>query len=154
MQKFLITLLLMISLTSCTQDEVGAFRTFSRHFSDTASFALATVGGRQILLVSQETFGNDTDSSKEAIDASIFALDQKGKVVCLGSVRSQGTLYPVSILDDRIMVAGHHFMKIYGIRGDLPELFLDICADEDGPELDSLFEVFESGAPVLFKKNL
>lgn len=131
-----------------------AFRSFAEHFSETASFAVADIGGRQVLLVSQETFGSDEDTAKEAIEATLFAHDGKGGILCLGSVRSQGTLYPVSLLDGRIMVAGHQFVRIYGIRGDVPELVLDSGAEGDGPELDTWFRTFEKGTPVKFSSRL
>lgn len=132
-----------------------SFQAFAEHFSETSSFAFAKVGGRQVLLVSQETFGNDETADKEAIEASIFALDGKGKVISLGSVRSQGTLYPVSLLDGRLMVAGHQFVNIYSIRGDdVPELFLESYGEGDGHDLGEWFGTFRKGTPVKFWKDL
>lgn len=159
MNKLIITLVLMISiLVSCTQkntEEADAFVAFAEHFSETESFALADVSGHEVLLVSQETFGNNMNSDKEAIEATIFALDKKGKIVSLGSIRSQGTLYPVSILDGKIMVAGHQFVRIYSIReNEAPELVLDNYSNGEGPEVEELFRTFEKGTPVKFSKTL
>lgn len=136
-------------------DEIGSFAVFAEHFSEVTSFALADVSGHQVLLTSQETFGNNVNSDKEAIAASIFALDGKGKIVSLGSIRSQGTLYPVSILDGKIMVAGHQFVRIYSIRdGEVPELVLDCYGEGDGPKLNAWFRTFERGTPVKFSTTL
>lgn len=160
----------LVTLTSCHQSNPRptqrdakmsqkstseeAFEAFADHFSETASFAYAEVSGQKVLLVSQETFGNNENSDKEAIEASIFALDGKGKIVALGSIRSQGTLYPVSILDGKLMVAGHQFVRIYSIRGDVPELVLDRYQEGDGPEMTAMFDTFEQGNSIKFNKKL
>lgn len=160
----------LVTLTSCHQSNPRptqrdakpsqkstseeAFEAFADHFSETASFAYAEVSGQKVLLVSQETFGNNENSDKEAIEASIFALDGKGKIVALGSIRSQGTLYPVSILDGKLMVAGHQFVRIYSIRGDIPELVLDSSEERDTPELMEMFKTFEKGTSIKFNNKL
>lgn len=133
-----------------TGTESDAFLAFAKHFSESSSFAFANVGGRQVLLVSQETFGNDMNEAREAIEASVFALDGEGKILSLGSIRSQGTLYPVSLLDGKLMVAGHQFVKIYSIRGEMPELVLDSYGEGDGTELDEWFRTFEKGTAIKF----
>ncbi len=130
------------------------FEAFAEHFSETASFAYAEVSGRKVLLVSQETFGNNVNEYKEGIEASIFALDDKDKIVALGSIRSQGTLYPVSLLEGKLMVAGHQFVKIYSIRGDVPELVLDSYQEGESQELTEMFKTFEKGTSIKFKKSL
>ena len=112
------------------------------------------MSGRNVLLVSQETFGNNVNEYKEGIEASIFALDEKDKIVALGSIRSQGTLYPVSLLDGKLMVAGHQFVKIYSIRGDVPELVLDSYQEGESQELTAMFKTFEKGTSIKFKKSL
>ena len=130
------------------------FESFAARFRATASFAYAEVSGRKVLLVSQETFGNNANADKEGIEASIFALDEKDKIVALGSIRSQGTLYPVSILDGKLMVAGHQFVRIYSIRGDVPELVLDSFQEGDSQELTEMFKTFEKGTSIKFNKSL
>ncbi len=136
------------------QQEQDALHSFVNNFSDTAAFAYAQVGNQQVLLVSQETFGNNENSNLEAIATSIFALDAKGKIVCLGSIRSQGTLYPVSLsADNKLMVAGHRFVNIYSIRGEVPDLYLDTHAEGDAEEIADMFKTFEKGTPILFSKN-
>lgn len=130
------------------------FEAFAEHFSDTASFAYAEISGRKVLLVSQETFGNNINADKEAVEATIFALDAKDKIISLGSVRSQGTLYPVSLLDGKIMVAGHQFVRIYSIRGDVPELVLDSYKEGESQELTEMFKTFEKGTSVKFSKKI
>ena len=137
-----------------TPEEYNPFEAFAEYFSETASFAYAEVSGRKILLVSQETFGNNVNTDKEGIEASIFALDDKDKIVALGSIRSQGTLYPVSLLDGKLMVAGHQFVKIYSIRGDVPELVLDSYQEGECQELTEMFKIFEKGTSIKFKKSL
>ncbi|MCQ2295604.1 MAG: hypothetical protein MJZ67_08110 [Bacteroidales bacterium] len=77
----------------------SAFASFAQHFSQSTAFATATVGGQEVLLVSQEVFGEENCLDLLAIEASVFALDSVGGVLSLGSVRSQGTNYPVSLLD-------------------------------------------------------
>lgn len=175
MKWFSIFLVMMafLSMTSCNQSvskvdsdsaqegkealmpvEFDPFEAFAEHFSETASFAYAEVSGRKVLLVSQETFGNDENEDREAIEASIFALDSKDKIVALGSIRSQGTLYPVSQLDGKLMVAGHQFVRIYSIRGDVPELVLDSYWEGEDPEQTEMFETFEKGTSIKFNKSL
>lgn len=163
----------MLSMTSCnnngsktnsdynqegigvtTPEEYDPFEAFAEHFSETASFAYAEVSGRKVLLVSQETFGNNVNEDKEGIEASIFVLDDKDKIVALGSIRSQGTLYPVSLLDGKLMVAGHQFVKIYSIRGDVPELLLDSYQEGESQEMTEMFKTFEKGTPIKFKNSL
>lgn len=154
MKKIFFSLLMALSVVGCSQpDEKETFKEFAENFSETARFAFAEVGGYNVMLVSHETFGNNVDSNLEAIAADIFALDSKGKIVALGSIRSQGTLYPVSILNGKLMVAGHHFVRTYSIRGEVPELVLDSYGDEDTPELDAMFRTFEKGKPILFDKQ-
>lgn len=141
--------------TATERKAADAFEAFAEHFSQSASFAYAEVGGRKVLLVSQETFGNNENADREGIEASIFALDGEGRIVALGSIRSQGTLYPVSMLDGRIMVAGHRFVRIYSIRGEeVPELVLDNCQEGEGEELTEMFKTFEKGTSVKFSKSL
>lgn len=167
-----IVMMAMLSMTSCnnngskansdynqegivvtTPEEYDPFEAFAEHFSETASFAYAEVSGRKVLLVSQETFGNNVNEYKEGIEASIFALDDKDKIVALGSIRSQGTLYPVSLLEGKLMVAGHQFVKIYSIRGDVPELVLDSYQEGESQEMTEMFKTFEKGTPIKFKNS-
>lgn len=137
-----------------TPEEYDPFEAFAEHFSETASFAYAEVSDRKVLLVSQETFGNNVNEDKEGIEASIFVLDDKDKIVALGSIRSQGALYPVSLLEGKLMVTGHQFVKIYSIRGDkVPELFLDSYQDGESQELTEMFKTFEKGTSIKFKKS-
>lgn len=135
-----------------SQSTADAFASFAQHFSSSSAFATATVGGREVLLVSQETFGEVDNLELEAIEATVFALDSVGGIVSLGSVRSQGTNYPVSLMDGKLLVAGHQFVYVYDIRGEMPELVLDKCFQGDGPEMDSAFDTFELATPIIFKR--
>ncbi len=104
MKKIVLTIQVLISLitlASCTQSESKrfndsidnnvsieksgeeAFRSFAEYFSESASYAYATVSDRKVLLVSHETFGNNVNSDLEAVAASVFALDSNGKIVSL-----------------------------------------------------------------------
>lgn len=162
MNKLIITLFgVMLTVASCSQgnntatEPTGreAFVAFAEHFSENEMFAYANVGDREVLLVSQEVFGNNVNEDKEAIEATIFAQDEKGKIVSLGSIRSQGTAYPVSVLDGKLMVAGHRFVRIYSIRGDVPELVLDSYGEGEGPEMPAMFETFGKGNSIKFNKK-
>lgn len=141
-----------VNINTVVTDSMTAFDSFYEQFSKLSAFAITEVSGRKVLLVSQETFGKDEIVDLEATEASIFALDEDGKIVALGSIRSQGTLYPVSSLDGKLMVAGHHFVKVYSIRGDLPELVIDNYAEGEDSELNELFMTFEKGTPVKFER--
>ena len=141
------------SISVVETDSIAAFESFCEHFSKTSAFAYTEMSGRKVLLVSQETFGNDEITDLEAIEASIFALDEQCKIVALGSIRSQGTLYPVSLLDGKLMVAGHQFVKVYSIRGDLPELVLDSYEEGESPKLTEMFKTFEQGIPIKFERR-
>lgn len=129
-----------------------AFVAFAQHFSKSTAFATATVGGREVLLVSQETFGEDESRGLEAIEVSVFALDSVGKILSLGSVCSQGTSYPVSLMDEKLLVAGHQFVYVYDIRGELPELVLAKCFHGEGPEMDAAFDTFFMAKPIIFNR--
>lgn len=166
MKKLMIiqVMLAFLALTSCNsnqqkaedataEDTTTAFESFCEHFSKSSAFAYTEMSGRKVLLVSQEVFGNNINTDLEAIEASIFALDEEGKIVALGSIRSQGTLYPVSVLDGKLMVAGHQFVKVYSMRGDVPELVLDNYQEGDGPELTEMFRTFEKGTPIKFERK-
>lgn len=157
--QLLLAFLFMTSCNNCQQDinvtaeSQNAFESFCEHFSKSAAFAYTKMSGRTVLLVSQETFGQDENTNLEAIEASIFALDEDGKIVALGSIRSQGTLYPVSLLDGKLMVAGHQFVNVYSIRGEMPELVLDHYAEGEDAELTEMFKTFEKGTPIKFNRR-
>lgn len=171
--RIFVVMMALLSMTSCNNnsskadsnsvqenieatvpEEFNPFEAFAEHFSETASFAYAEVGGHKAMLVSQETFGNDENEDKEAIEATIFVLDSNNKIISLGSIRSQGTLYPVSLLDGKLMVAGHQFVRIYSVKGDVPELVLDSYWEGEDPEQTDMFKTFEKGTSIKFKKSL
>lgn len=167
MNKLILVLVLTVAmLTSCTQKratteephdttttESEAFNAFAEHFSETASFAFADISGRKVMLVSQETFGDNDTANLQAVEATIFVADSLG-IICLGSVRSQGSLYPVSMIDGKVIVGGHQFIRIYGIRGDVPELVLDRFAEGEGEELTAMNQLFfEQSTPIKFFKQ-
>ena len=161
MKKLVIlqTMLALLAMAACTDSRqaaggTAAFEAFCQHFSKSSAFAYAEMGGRKVLLVSQETFGENPNTDLEAIEASLFALDDEGGIVALGSIRSQGTLYPVSLLDGKLMVAGHQFVKIYSIRGDIPELVLDSYGEGECTQLTEMFHTFEQGTPIKFERKL
>lgn len=154
--RIFMVMMALLPLASCTQNSSKTsdpFEAFAEHFSKSSAFAYTEMSGRKVLLVSQEVFGNNINTDLEAIEASIFALDEEGKIVALGSIRSQGTLYPVSVLDGKLMVAGHQFVKVYSMRGDVPELVLDNYQEGEGPELTEMFRTFEKGTPIKFERK-
>lgn len=154
--RIFMVMMALLPLASCTQNSSKTsdpFESFAEHFSKSSAFAYTEMSGRKVLLVSQEVFGNNINTDLEAIEASIFALDEEGKIVALGSIRSQGTLYPVSVLDGKLMVAGHQFVKVYSMRGDVPELVLDNYQEGEGPELTEMFRTFEKGTPIKFERK-
>ena len=154
MKKMMLSLTLLLVGTVCSAQE-RAFTSFAEHFGQSAALAYVHMGDRPVLLVSHEVFGNDEDEGLEAIAASLFALDADGKMVSLGSVRSQGTLYPVSLSGDKLMVAGHRFVSVYQIRGEEPELtlFSHEEGDSEDPKLKQMFQDFENATPVRFKRK-
>ena len=151
MKKLILSLAIALACTACSTKD-NAFKSFADHFGQSAAFAYANLDNREVLLVSHEVFGNEEDSLK-AIAASIFALDTDGKIVSLGSIRSQGTLYPVSISDNKLMVAGHQFVNTYEIRGEEPELVLSSHEEGDceNPQLKAMFQTFENAKPLIFR---
>ena len=144
-----------MTLAACNTSG-DAFESFAEHFGKTSSFARAELDGRQVLLVSHEVFGTDEGEGLEAVATSIYALDSEGSIVSLGSIRSQGTLYPVSTYDGKLMVAGHQFVTMYDIRGEEPDLYIfrHEEGDCDSPELKEMFGIFEQGQPLSFKSSL
>ncbi|MCF0208728.1 MAG: hypothetical protein HUK07_04695 [Bacteroidaceae bacterium] len=154
MKKLIISLTMVLISTMCFAQN-DAFKSFTEHFGKTAAFAYANISNHEVLLVSHEVFGNDEENGLKAVAASIFALDKDGKIVSLGSVRSQGTLYPVSVLDNKLMVAGHNFVNIYEIRGEEPELVLS-CHEEgdcESPKLKAMFKTFEEGKAIVMVRK-
>ena len=154
MKKLILTLAIMLSFSVCNAQN-AAFESFVRHFGKSAAFAYVSFGKHEVLLVSHEVFGEDESDELSAVATSIFALDSDGKIVSLGSISSKGTLYPISISDGKLMVAGHHFVSVYGIRGEeKPELEI-VCheqcePDNHSPELSNMFRIFENAKPVRF----
>ena len=93
MNKFILFLsVALAALVSGCGSQNNAYESFAEHFGETAAFAYAHVGNSDVLLVSHEVFGDDESEGLQAIATSIFALDPEGKIVSLGSIRSQGTL--------------------------------------------------------------
>lgn len=141
------------SVETAENDSLAAFESFCEHFGKSSAFAYTEMGGRTVLLVSQEIFGNNENTDLQAIDANIFVLDDECKIVVLGSIRSQSTLYPVSSLNGKLMVGGHQFVYVYDIRGDIPELVLDSFVEGDSPKLMKMFRTFETGTPIKFARQ-
>lgn len=135
-----------------TKNSEKAFKEFAEHFSDSTFYARTEMNGKKVLLVSREVFSSDEYSGIEGVEATVFALDKKGKILCLGSVRSQGSNYPVSMLDGKLMVAGHQFVNVYAVRGD--ELVLDTCQEGYGEEMEQMYEMFFKGTSVKFQKTI
>ena len=154
MRKFIFSIILTLSTLSAfaqNAQQKEAFQTFLNLFSDSTAVAYVDVGNQPLMLVSHETFGAESSDQLQAIAATICTLDAKGKIVCLGSIRSQGTLYPVSILDGKLMTAGHEFVNVYEVKGNPADLYLD--RTDGGKKLTDMFKKFEHSTPILFKKK-
>lgn len=60
----------------------------------------------------------------------------------------------MSILEGKLMVAGHQFVKIYSIRDEeVPELVFDSYQEGGSQELTEMFKTFEKGTSIKFKKS-
>lgn len=114
-----------LSIQSCknnnakTEDH-DALAKFMLSFSDSTAFAIVDMGNTPVLLVSNETYMNGDEKNPElnAIAAQVFMLDESNKVICLGEIRSQGTLYPLSTDGKVLMSAGHRFVNCFVVEED------------------------------------
>ena len=155
MKNLILSIAIMLCFTACNAKN-SAFEQFAENFGKSAAFAYANICNHPVLLVSQDVFGQNEDTDLEAIATSVFALDNDGKIVSLGSVRSQGTAYPVSVIDNKLIVAGHHFVSIYDIRdNEEPELIISSHEEGnyDNPDLKAMFDTFEKAEPIKFNKS-
>ncbi|MCF0218666.1 MAG: hypothetical protein HUK14_02690 [Muribaculaceae bacterium] len=156
MKKLILTLAMVLACAVGFAQN-PAFKKFAENFGKETTFAYAYIGNRPVLLVTHEVFGDFAHDDLQAIAAAVFTLDADGKIVSLGSVRSQGTAYPVSVWQNKLIVAGHHFVSIYDIRvDDDPDLILFAHeeGDYDNPRLKDLFRTFAQATPLKFRHSL
>lgn len=127
-------LFLLINLTTTvkgqTAQDFGPFSDFVSLFSDSTAFAVLHINKQPVLLVSHETFF-DVDSLNQptrmlAVSAQIYGLDNQKKIVCYGELRSQGTAYPLSMMRDNFLEAGHHFVRKFALSGQPISLYLTV----------------------------
>ncbi len=69
-------------------------------------YANEKLDGTDVLLVSPDTF--NVENNPGAISADVYIYDKNGVPRYLGYVSSDGTAYPVSILDQKLYTGGHH----------------------------------------------
>ena len=156
MKRFILFLALLTSAMTMqaqsTNEKKAMFEEFRTYFNDQTAVAYAQVGNQQVMLVSTEVYGNNENDDLNAISATIFVQDEAGKMICLGSVRSQGTLYPVSIYQGKLVTAGHEFVNVYELRENPTDLYL-VHNNDEGTKLEEQFKVFEKSIPVLFQRH-
>lgn len=136
-----------IAMTKNSEHEIDKYKTFASAFSDSTAYAVITLDGNPVLLVSHETYINEDVEGNlvlNAIAAQLYGLDNKGKIVCYGEVRSQGTLYPLAVSKGTIMTAGHHFVNRYALTGS--PLSLNVTEDCD-------ITYSDKGMPTYFYEN-
>jgi len=102
------------------------FYTVIDTLSEGTNYAIVEVG-EPLLLVADGVY--DVDASTEgAIGAKAYGIAPGGTIKDLGELRTQGTAYPFSILDGKLLVEGHHFSRMYSVKDG--ELVLEDEYDE------------------------
>lgn len=163
--------------TAQSEDRYGLTK-FMTSFSDSTAFAMINVGDTPVLLVSNETYINQDDNQQpvlNAIAAQVYMLDEADKVVSLGEVRSQGTLYPVSFDGEALLTAGHRFMNRFAAQGNSLSILESIYGelkdgtttyvyenrvtdqyanDKDEAFFEQMMSQFEAAQPVAFKMGV
>lgn len=175
-----------LSIQSCKHDgaRVGdhmSLTKFMTMFSDSTAFAIVDMGDTPVLLVSNETYINKDKEQNvvlNAIAAQVYMLDDEDKVISLGEIRSQGTLYPISLDGKVLMSAGHRFVNCFEAQDSTPSLQLvetmqgqvigtDVVTyayenrltnvfenDKDESSFEQMMERFEGAEPVVFQKEI
>ena len=143
---------LLAACSTKPSESADSYEAMLQYLNDDAAVAYVDCGDQHLMLVSQETYGEDTTTNLNAISASVFAKDSIGKIICLGSIRSQGTLYPVSESHGLLMTAGHHFVNEYKVEGNPADLSLEYTDETDTLKLKTKFDQFEKATPLKFNK--
>lgn len=103
-----------LALASCSrpgmrlQDYSAVTDTLSKN-NYYAIVPVASSGG--VLLVTDGVYDN-LDGNMASIYATTYGKGSDGKTVCFGSVRSQGTAYPLSVSGEKLVLGGHRFVLL------------------------------------------
>ena len=156
-KKYAILLLIGL-LSACVSPSVqhhDPYKEFMASFSDSTQYAWVEMAelSEPILMLSHETFENGTDGTN-AISAILYGTDERGKIVCYGEVRSQGTAYPLSWSGGTILTAGHHYVRRFVIDGNPLSLYIfSDSQDTDGDDVyQGMLDEFIQAKPIVFKK--
>lgn len=178
MKKLSITLLtvLLVSTSMSAQSKMNeAYTKFLSAFSDSTCYAVVNLDGQDILLVSQETYNNVDGNNRPirtALAAQAYSLDSKGGILALGEMRSQGTLYPLSLSKDGLMTAGHAYVNKYSLSDNALSIVEDASVtylkdnavkcyyenrknntyrnSSDEKDFEAMINTFETATPVAF----
>ena len=89
--------------------DLSKYATFTKMLDDFKKgmgYANEKIGDTDVFLVSSGTY-NGENGTHNAMDASVFIYGED-KILYLGTVRSSGTAYPVTIADGCLFTGGHH----------------------------------------------
>lgn len=157
---FLFIGMLSLSIHSCKHNDAqaedrDAMVEFMTLFSDSTAFAIVDFGEVPVLLVSNETYtnGEGEDAALNAIAAQVFTLDEANKIVCLGEIRSQGTLYPISTDGKVLMSAGHRFVNCFDLQSDARSLELVESMQGMVQQPDSVTYSYENRLTNIFEND-
>lgn len=117
MRNLIILTAFFAALLSCSPrpSVPESFSSITDTLSAGKHFALADLGGEEVLLVTDYVY-DDLEGHMATIMADVYAADSNGNVVNCGSVISQGTAYPLAVRDGCIFTAGHRFIRKYTLR--------------------------------------
>ncbi len=74
-------------------------------------FANSTIGGTDVLLVTDYVYDNDGEGTLATINADVYYYDNDGVPTYAGYVTSGGTAYPLAVADGKLYCAGNHFVR-------------------------------------------
>ncbi len=74
-------------------------------------YANATIGGTDVLLVTDYVYENDDKGTLATINADVYYYDNDGVPTYAGYATSGGTAYPLAIADGKLYCAGNHFVR-------------------------------------------
>lgn len=123
--------------------------------SDNSYYAIVPAGSSgNVLLVTDEVYDN-LDGNKVSIYATAFGKGSDGKIVCFGSVRSQGTAYPLSVSGNKLVLGGHRYVLLGHFDGESGCFARDNWYVESfNEDLTSIYRVFScadtTGRVVLY----
>lgn len=165
-------------MTGCTSSNGNeVYNDFISGLSEDQYYAFAELEGLTypVLLVADGVYEFDSETLATFFCDVYYVKD--GEVIFLGTIRSDGTAYPIAYSKDGIYTAGHHYTGRYIVDEQTCELVLTEYAKEefaegtgdetyfytsndvteqvsDRTELEALFEKYNNAEVVNFiKKN-